>query len=96
MEECCLLFLVHAHLTSLYSLGNGATHRGLGSPTSVNHPGNPSQIDLQANLIWANPQLRFPSQMTLDCIRLTIRANQDPIAGPIALGSFALLVVAVM
>lgn len=55
---------------------NHTTHRGLDSPISINKQGNPSQTRPKADIIQVIPQLN-PSQVTLGCFKLTVKANQE-------------------
>lgn len=86
MKKCYLLAQsqTHAYLSFLeVSTGprtccpeNHTTHRGLDSPISINNQGNPSQTCPKADIIQVISQLN-PSQVTLGCFKLTVKANQE-------------------
>lgn len=64
----------YVQLPFLYSRGNDATRSGLGPPTSkLDIRDNPTKTFPKAKFIWTNPQLRFPSQITLGYIKLSIK-----------------------
>lgn len=62
-----------AQLPSIFCPGNGASHHGLGSPTSNDSQDNPSQTGPQTNLIKS-----APVQMVLGCVELTVRVTRTP------------------
>ena len=77
MEEFCLLAQSqdYLQLPFLYSPGNDATRSGLGPLTSLYIRDNPTKTFPKAKLIWTNPQMRLPSQITLGYIKLSTKAD---------------------
>lgn len=70
-HECLPNFLIYPRMTCP---GNGATHR-LSLPTSINNQNDPPQTCPQADMIWLVLQSRLLSQLTIDCVKLTVKTN---------------------
>lgn len=56
-------------------VGMDTTQSGLGNPMLMNNQDKPPQRGPWANLIWAAPKLRLPSQVTANRVKLTLKAN---------------------
>lgn len=70
-----LTFFWLSSIVEDHLLREGATHNGLGTPTSINNQDNLPKICYQASLTKAIPQLKFLSQKTLSCVELILKAN---------------------
>lgn len=56
----CLMLSSIACTNQAHVPRGGATHSGMGPPIPIISQNNLSQVWLQANLIWAIPQLKLP------------------------------------
>lgn len=59
-------FLVHPRITCPR---NYAAHSRLACPIPIN------RVIPHRRLVWVPPQLRLPSQVTLSCVKLTLKTN---------------------